>query len=204
MNKARKKRILKILLILLMIVIIPGLDQRMIIKYYQLDPVQITEPVRIALITDLHSCKYGKNQETLIHAIDEQQPDIIALCGDIFDDVLPDQNTETVIAAISAKYPCYYVNGNHECWCSRDAFMNKMQILENYNISILAGEMEVIEIRQQKINLCGVDDPDGYALSLSNTGTTDQQLKLLDQQCQNGNYSILLSHRPELCDNKIL
>ena len=38
--------------------------------------------VRIALITDLHSCYYGKNQNWLIRRIDKEHPDIILLAGD--------------------------------------------------------------------------------------------------------------------------
>jgi len=195
--KKKPNKIKWILFIILLIVIIPGLDQRMIIRNYQIDAESVTHPVRIVLITDLHSCKYGKNQQNLLSAIDEQHPDIIALGGDIFDDALPNENTETVIAEISEKYPCYYVTGNHECWCTSDGFSHDIEFLKACNVRVLSGEMEILEINQEKINLCGVDDPDGYGFFLTNA-PTDKQLQTVDALCQNGNYSILLSHRPEL------
>ena len=197
-EQKKKHKVLPILLTVFLILLVPGLDQRMMIRQYQLDSAQIQNPVRIVLITDLHSCRYGENQQNLIKAIDEQNPDIIALCGDIFDDVIPDINTETVIADISSKYPCYYVTGNHEPWAGQAGFLEKMQILDKYPVHVLHGEMETITINGEEINICGIDDPETYAVSPFSNETTEQQMKKLDVLCQNGNYSILLSHRPEL------
>ena len=42
--------------------------------------------VKAALITDLHSCYYGKDQKGLLKRIDKENPDIVLLGGDIFDD----------------------------------------------------------------------------------------------------------------------
>lgn len=47
---------------------------------------KINSPFRIALVTDLHSCYYGKNQSQLINMIDKENVDVILLAGDIFDD----------------------------------------------------------------------------------------------------------------------
>lgn len=180
----------KIFWSILVIVMLIGLDHRLLIRNYQFDAEEITDSVRIVLITDLHSCWYGKNQQNLLNAVDEQKPDLIALSGDIFDERLTSEHSNTVIADITEKYPCYYVTGNHEYYCPTDRFEEDMQFLEDHGVHILSGEMEVIEIHQQKINLCGVDDAD--------RGQIDQQLKTVDALAQNGNYSILLSHRPEL------
>ena len=169
----------------------------MIIRHYELDAEKITNPVRIVLITDLHSCRYGKNQETLLNAIDEQHPDIIALAGDIFDDERSNKLTETVITGISEKYPCYYVTGNHECWSTTDSFFHDIEFLKEHDVHVLSGETEILEINQEKINLCGVDDPDGHGYFLTKD-TTEHQLQTVNTLCQNGNYSVLLSHRPEL------
>lgn len=82
-----------------------------IIKFLQ---KKIKSPIKIALITDLHSCKYGNNQKQLINAVKKENPDIILLGGDIFDDKISDKNAEIFIEDISIKYPCYYITGNHE------------------------------------------------------------------------------------------
>ena len=75
--------------------------------------------LRIALITDLHSCYYGNGQKSLIKRIDSEEPDIIVLSGDIFDDKLSDDNAKALLEDLVTKYPCYYVTGNHEYWSGR-------------------------------------------------------------------------------------
>ncbi len=193
----KRKKIQRIIFIILLILILPGLDQRMIIRKYELEQEKITEPVRIVLITDLHSCKYGKEQQNLLNAVQEQNPDLIALCGDIFDDALPDENTEITLAALAGTYPCYYVTGNHEGWCTKEKFQKNMQFLEQCGITVLSGESEQIEIRGQKLAVSGIDDPDSLAYS-ENKNNTLRQMQILNQEIHPEEFQILLSHRPEL------
>ncbi len=86
------------------------------------------------------------------------------LSGDIFDDRVEDTNSEYFIQGISEKYPCYYVTGNHEYWSGLENFNIKMDILKKYNINILSAELETININGETINVCRVDDPDGYTV----------------------------------------
>ena len=97
--------------------------------------------------------------KTLINAIDKQNPDVILLGGDIFDDQQPDDNTETFLAGISGMALCYYVTGNHEYWSGEDAFEKKMAILDRYGVVRLNGTAAEIEIEGLRLIVCGVDDP---------------------------------------------
>ncbi len=192
-----KKKIKLIILFISLILILPGLDQRLLIRKYTLESDKISNPVRIVVLSDLHSCRYGKNQEKLLIAIAEQNPDILALTGDIFDDQLPDENTETVLAEISEKYTCYYVTGNHEGWCPKEKFLRNMEFLKTHQIPVLSGTAETLAVNGQKLYLGGIDDPDSMAYS-ENKNATEQQMKLISEAVPEGEYSILLSHRPEL------
>ena len=109
-----KTKILLGLPILLICLILPGLYNALKVVPYSLHADNITNPIRIALITDLHSCDYGENQQDLLNALDAQSPDLVLLGGDIFDDDLPDDNTIAFLQGISGRYPSYYVTGNHE------------------------------------------------------------------------------------------
>lgn len=152
-----------------------------------------TNPVRCVLITDLHSCYYGKNQKNLIKKIDKENPDIIFLGGDIFDDKLDDDNAMLLLEDISKKYKCFYVSGNHEYWSERcDEMKEKVRSL---GITVLEGDCETIEINGKTIDVCGVDDP---------TRLTERQfIEELDNayaKTDDGHFKILLSHRPERVD----
>ena len=75
---------------------------------------KISNSLRVAQISDLHSCRYGKNMSVLVSALDDAHPDVVVLTGDIYDNVVSNDNTRIFLEDVSKKYPCYYVSGNHE------------------------------------------------------------------------------------------
>lgn len=195
----KQRKILALLLACILGITAPfAFNTKLKIQHYSLESEKLTAPVRIVLITDLHSCSYGKGQRELIDAIHAQKPDIILLGGDICDDKLPHRNTELVLRAIADKYPCYYVTGNHEYW-SRE-IEKILKIFESYNVPVLEGSFDTIDVRGQKLNICGISDPDILKYTDKNYSITEQ-LKDAAVASENGNYSILLAHRPELIDS---
>ena len=94
----------------------------------------------------------------LISVIEAERPDVILLCGDIFDDDLPPENTIEFIKDISQMYPCYYVYGNHEFWSGiADEYKS---ILKPYGATVLEGTIETLEIGGNRIRISGINDPD--------------------------------------------
>lgn len=122
----KKRRIMvPIILLALACPVIPGFDSGLKVRCYTVESDAVQAPVRVALISDLHSCGYGENQRELIDAVDSQNPDLVLMTGDIFDDELPDDNTEQFLRGVGKRYPCYYVTGNHEHWSGSGAFLEK-------------------------------------------------------------------------------
>ena len=196
-STAKGKCVLAVV-ILLLILIIPGLDFRLVIRHYEIDSAgQLENPVRIALVTDLHSCRYGDEQKTLLNALDSQAPDVVMLCGDIFDDELDDRNTEIFLKGISEKYTCFYVTGNHEFWSGREAFDKKMAFVDGCGIKRLSGDIETIEVNGTALTVCGVDDPAVSRLDLENTLPFSEQLDNVKGLAEEGEFTVLLSHHPE-------
>ncbi|MBQ8950308.1 MAG: metallophosphoesterase [Eubacterium sp.] len=146
--------------------------------------------VRIVLITDLHSCYYGKNQKSLIKRIDKEKPDIILLAGDIFDDKIDDDNTKILIEDLVKKYPCYYVTGNHEYWSHRADEMK--EYMKSVGVHVLAGDCETVTIKGSTLDICGIDDP--YNLS------EEEWVHQIDKaylETDEAHVRILVTHRPE-------
>ncbi|MBQ7174941.1 MAG: metallophosphoesterase, partial [Lachnospiraceae bacterium] len=75
----RKRQILLILFAVLLLLILPGFYNALAIRRYTVEAPGIARPVRIALVTDLHSCAYGDGQRELLDAIDKEAPDLILL-----------------------------------------------------------------------------------------------------------------------------
>lgn len=149
-----------------------------------------SSPLKIALITDLHSCFYGEQQHEIMDILKEQQPDIILLGGDIYDDVLPQTHTDILLSQLSslkAKQHIYYVNGNHELWMPKQEYLQVEQKIHDYGIHILHGEG--VNIPQTNIYIYGVADPV--------SGEFEQHLKQVGTQAHQQHFNILLSHRPE-------
>ena len=146
--------------------------------------------VRIAFVSDLHSCYYGKDMKTLINMIDKEKPDLVLLGGDIFDDKLDDKNTKIFIEDMVKKYPCYYVTGNHEFWSKRQDEMKAY--MESVGVKVLVGDCETVTVNNVEIDICGVDDPYGK--------TEEQWKQQIDKawsMTEESHLKILLTHRPE-------
>jgi predicted MPP superfamily phosphohydrolase len=201
MKKNRRRLLLLLLLAVLACLILPGFISSLRIVRYEAFAPGLSRPIRIALVTDLHACAYGKGQRKLLDAVDQQAPDLILLGGDIFDDKLPDEKAAVFLREVSRKYPCFYVTGNHEYWSGEAGFREKMAALEACGVRRLSGEAVSVEVGGAAVNLCGVDDPDAWGSSRGYVEYTDgsfrEQLARAAAQAENGRYTILLTHRPE-------
>lgn len=203
-RKWNRKRMLWLsgVLIASVLLVLISCDFRLKTVYYTVDSDKISAPIRIALLTDLHSCRYGENQKNLIKAVQKQNPDIVLLGGDIFDDKVPHKNAELTVKQLAEQYPCYYVTGNHEYWSREVGTI--LDIIKGYDVTVLSGECDTVEIKGQTINICGVDDPD-VTVYLAEGVPIEEQLERADEAAKKAEkaegeefFSILLSHRPEL------
>lgn len=124
LQKGKKHKRLILIAILLLIAIITGWivwsnvsiqTSRFIIESDDL-PAEF-DGFSIAHITDLHNAEFGKNNEKLISILREENPNIIALTGDLIDS--NHTNIEIALSFVRQTMeiaPCYYVTGNHEAW----------------------------------------------------------------------------------------
>ncbi|MBQ5333475.1 MAG: metallophosphoesterase [Oscillospiraceae bacterium] len=151
---------------------------------YKIYTAKVTKPVRIAQVSDLHSNYYGKNMQTLLNAIDEQSPDLVVLTGDIFDDKSDNENTRIFLKAVSKKYPCFYVSGNHEHRKSQWKAFRKEA--EQIGITVLEGENAEI----MGITVCGASSTGDGRL------TFEESVKQCAENTGDG-FNILLAHYPE-------
>ncbi|MDD4716337.1 MAG: metallophosphoesterase, partial [Oscillospiraceae bacterium] len=129
-------------------------------------------------------------------------PDLILLVGDIADDERPHDAMEQLLSMIGTEYPCYYVTGNHEYWSGEAAAIKEM--IRSYGVIVLEGDTEIVQVGDQKVRLCGVDDPDGFRSTYRTDHDADEswqeQFEACKAELDDNIYSILMSHRPELVE----
>ena len=173
------------------VVVSAALNPRLAIRHYSVETEKVSRTVRLLLLTDLHSCYYGKGQRELLDVVERQHPDLILLGGDILDDdpELPEENAWIVVEALGRAYPTFYVTGNHEFRSGRvDEIKSRM---EENGVTVLAGECRTVLFQGQPIHICGVDDPKVGA------DLWQEQLERAACGTKQGGISILLTHRPE-------
>ena len=152
---------------------------------------------RIAHVSDLHNTEMGKDNEKLLDMLQEADPDIIAITGDIIDS----RNTDIDVALQFTKdameiAPCYYVTGNHEARVSEYDELKEGMI--ELGVAVLEDVHINLEQSGETISLLGVNDPSFQTDYLFGDSETVMQSKLQEIVNEEGSYTILLSHRPEL------
>ena len=191
--KINKKHILIATITIIIVLALLAFDVRLKIVQYTITSEKIKKPMRIALVTDLHSCKYGAGQKTLIDAVDREKPDMILLGGDIFDDEIPDDNTKIFLSAIAKKYPCYYVTGNHEYWSMRVHEM--LDWLRAHGIEDIGGKTIRTSVNGNEICLSGLNDPDEARYTGEGDGMKAELGHAMNERDDTA-FTMLLTHRP--------
>lgn len=164
-------------------------DKTLLIHPYEINTAKINRPVTLVLLTDLHSNFFGTDQEELIKAIKIVNPDVILMAGDMIDRKFPLDGFLALIRKLPESVPAFFVTGNNDFWKGYPAGVKK--ILRDYQINVLEGECVLINVKNQMIDVCGIDDlkigKKVYRTQISSAG------KQKAPDC----YSIFLMHRPD-------
>jgi len=147
----------------------------------------------IVQVSDLQNKTFGQNHDRILQEIKESHPDIIVITGDLLDR----NKTKDLEAAISfirqAKNiaPIYFVSGNHE---HQSGFWDELSdLLVNEGVTVLDNGKTIIEKDGLRLHILGLAD---YSVN----PYYEEVLRTLMSDVEEGDFSILLSHRPELFD----
>ncbi|MGO5080754.1 metallophosphoesterase [Oscillospiraceae bacterium LCP25S3_E4] len=153
---------------------------------------------RIAQVSDLHNAVFGKDNAELLQALSECEPNIIVITGDLVDA----EHTDIDIALDFAKgatqiASTYYVTGNHEA--SLPQYDELKTGLESMGVVVLEDASMQLEYKDEVITLIGLSDP-RFTIKGDMFGEVPAMVdtKLRGLIGDKDNYTILLSHRPEL------
>ena len=155
---------------------------------------------RIAHVSDLHNAEMGKDNEKLLVMLRDADPDMIAITGDLIDS----RNTDIELALQFIREavkiaPCYYVTGNHEARVNEYGELKTG--MEAAGVTVLEDARAEISLEDESITLIGVNDPSYQTDYLFGDSETVMNTKLEELHTENGEFTVLLSHRPELFDS---
>ncbi len=194
MKKQTKKLLYKkigipVIIILILIPFFWFQNKHLVITEYTYESDQIgaeLDGYRIVQISDLHNAIFGKQNQTLLDAIQSCSPDIIVITGDLVDS--NHTNVECAIRFVEEAVkiaPVYYVTGNHEYWLETSEREQMLEGIRSAGANDLEDETVCIEAGASSFLLVGMDDKH----------LADQTLKeLLTDQSE---LSIVLAHEPQ-------
>ncbi len=135
---------------------------------------KITQPLNIALITDIQVGNHKKAAwvEKIVKKINEEKPDLILLGGDLIDNEFAHEDESQYLeplAQLVGNYPIYAIMGNHEygignktrnndSWQTGDRSEELVARLKKLNIPLLRNQLVCPEIKNQQICIFGIDD----------------------------------------------
>ncbi|GAB3433739.1 metallophosphoesterase [Actinophytocola sediminis] len=116
---------------------------------------------RIAVVSDIHlSALLGRGHtERITRMINETEPDLVAIVGDLADG-LPDELRHAVepLADLAPREGSFFVTGNHEYFADADAWVRE---LDRLGVHTLRNERTAIRRGSASFDLAGVTDVTG-------------------------------------------
>ena len=158
---------------------------------------------RIAQVSDLHNAVFGENNAELLQILSECKPNIIVVTGDLVDAEHTDIDVALDFAKEAAQIAgTYYVTGNHEGSLSQ--YDELKTGLESMGGVVLEDASMQLEYNGEKVTLIGLSDP-SFTLKGNMLGEVPAMVdtKLRGLIGDKDDYTILLSHRPELFETYV-
>ena len=170
--------------------------------FYRLSSDKISKPVKFVLLSDLHDQKYGKENDKLLHAINEEEPDAIFIAGDMLTALEERKKkvAEHLIKILAEKYTIYYSLGNHEAkmdW-NRKKYGNRyeeyMEPVKSSGVIVLRNEYA--DYSEENIRIYGLDMDGRFYKRCGKVNMGNTYLKDTLGDFDAGYYNILLAHNP--------
>lgn len=170
--------------------------------FYRLSSDKISKPVKFVLLSDLHDQKYGKDNEKLLQAIYEENPDAVLLAGDMLTalEERKEKVAEHFIETLAERYTIYYGLGNHEAkmgW-GRKRYGNRYEeYMDAINASgAIVLRNDVTDYPKEPIRIYGLDMNYRYYKRLRKTKMDEGYLEETLGRMDTHYYNILLAHNP--------
>ncbi len=198
------------LILLLLVAVTTGIviadTNRFVKREYSLFTDKTRRDYKICMLSDLHGKSFGKDNERLIRAIDEEKPDYIMIAGDMLT-AKPEQDFSTavhLVKELAKRYRIYYGSGNHEYRMS--VYPEKYgDMSERFEKAIEDPEIirlhnEKAEIAEGGIVVYGLEIGREYYRKMHAPKMDGKYVEQCIGSCDEKKYNILLAHNPDYLD----
>lgn len=162
---------------------------------------KIGKDCTILFLSDLHSHQFGKNNRRLLDAVDEINPDLVLVGGDM---MISKGRADTTVALelirqLVRRYPVYYGNGNHEnrmCW-EPTVYGNEYEI---YVDSLKKAGVRVLDNRTEQFRgdmaITGIDLESRFYRKFHTDELRAEEIEEKVGKASQERFQILLCHSP--------
>lgn len=129
------------------------------VTFYRVTSSHVSEKLRVLFLSDLHLREYGEHNEELIQTVQELDPDLILLGGDLVTFPNPEyENMLSLCRSLADVAPLYGVLGNHESEMIYGGVDD--QLAEKFSeagVQLLRNETRTIQIGENNVELIGLE-----------------------------------------------
>lgn len=156
-----------------------------------LKSVELSAPVKIVHMSDLHAKRLDNVFGKLGTFISSLNPDLIALTGDIVTgDSTKDLAYVSYLKKSFGKVPVYYVSGNHEL-ANYKYLKEFKKAMSDVGFTFLDEKSVSVRVGSNELTVAGIGDPNGS----EGDPTAKVESDLAKVSLKSAGFSILLAHR---------
>lgn len=159
---------------------------------------------RLVSLSDYHNHGLEYRNETLLEAIEKENPNAVMMTGDMIDSHTSKKDLETLDKLASfleeKAFPTYFVSGNHEESAPKEIKEASYSIYRKRGIAIVTGETGPIFLYSDgssRVALFGFEDPGLYDEDKTGLKEGSKIYRQAEKMhLDEGDYNLLLSHEP--------
>lgn len=159
---------------------------------------------KVALLSDLHNYKFGKDNETLLEAIKREQPDTILIAGDMLVGKVGESTdiAEQFVRRLPDICETYYANGNHEYRMKiyeekyGDAYKKYYKTLTESGVRFLENEKVCMNWDGKEVEIYGLEIPAKSYQRLNKAVFTKTEMEACLGQADRDKYEVVIAHNP--------
>jgi len=191
------------LLILLLIILSVRDLGRFVVREYYFCANGLKKNAKLLVLSDVHNKQYGKNNQELWNEVELIAPDYILVAGDMITAKKGKNNRPAIelLYMLSAKYPVFYANGNHEkrlgipdgpLYETGEEYERQIEKLSLWRL-----RNEYMYLPELNMNIIGLDLDYDYYKRFGEEEMTSEYLEGLLGAAEKGVVNVLIAHNPE-------
>lgn len=173
-------------------------DNTIAITNYCVNNTKNDAKLKFVVITDLHNKEYGEKNADLAELVKEQNPDFIAVCGDMVNRGDPDTTKmKDVLEKLSKIAPTYCCLGNHERDNAAKFGTDFRSETDSTGAVLLDNEYIKFTKNGKSVLIGGMSDYPYYEFYTPDDDVPSRALWEEFAEKAKNNFTILLHHQPE-------